>query len=211
MSNGGGPLAPTASYSPTRNLGFRRTETCFTMSCMKTYRAESARAGLDALSRAGRGYDEFVNTAIELIEMAVPWDGICVGTMDPATVMMTRAFKTDITNDPGADHDFLHHEYASDDFSQFADLARREVGASILRTETGGDPQRSARFTEVVRPLLGAEHELRGVARADAATWGRSRSTASAASVAPADSPRMKPSSSIRSVSSWPSACARAW
>lgn len=142
------------------------------MSCMKTYRVESARAGLDALSRAGLDYDEFVNTAIELIELAVPWDGICVGTMDPATVMMTRAFKIDVTHDPGADLEFLRHEYALDDFAQFADLARRDVGVSILRTETDGDPQRSARFTEVIRPLLGAEHELRGVARVDGATWG---------------------------------------
>jgi len=138
---------------------------------VKTYHAESARAGLESLSRAGLGYAEFVSTAVEMISIAVPYDGICVGTMDPASLMMTRSFKLNITDAVDADLAFLHHEYARDDFAQFSTLARREVGVSILSAETNGDPHRSARFTEVVRPMLGAEHEMRGVARADGSTW----------------------------------------
>lgn len=138
---------------------------------MREYRAESARAGLESLARAGLVLDEYMDEALTLIRRAVPADAACIATVDPGSVMLSTSHRHDLQNSGGSD--FFVFEYADgDDVSRFADLARRPFGVAILREETGGDPLRSARYAHLVRPVIGAEHELRGVARRGGTTWG---------------------------------------
>lgn len=138
---------------------------------MQEYRAESARAGLHSLARAGLVLDEYLDEALVLIRRAVPADAACIATVDPASLMLSASHRHDLESSGGSD--FFYYEYAvGEDVSLFADLARRPFGVGILHDETHGDPARSTRFENVVRPLLGAEHELRGVARRGDVTWG---------------------------------------
>lgn len=138
---------------------------------MRDYRAESTRAGLESLAGAGLVLDEYMDEALTLIRRAVPADAACLATVDPASLMLSASHRHDLENSGGSD--FFFYEYAAGtDVALFSDLARRPYGVSILYEETDGDPARSERFSNVVRPLIGAEHELRGVARRGETTWG---------------------------------------
>jgi len=138
---------------------------------MRDYRAESTRAGLESLAGAGLVLDEYMDEALTLIRRAVPADAACLATVDPASLMLSASHRHDLENSGG--QDFFYYEYAvGEDVALFTDLARRPFGVSILHEETHGDPARSTRFANVVRPLIGAEHELRGVARRGDVTWG---------------------------------------
>lgn len=129
-----------------------------------------ARAGLESLARSGHGHLDYYAAAMELVRTAVPYDAMCVGSVDPATNMITDSGKVDLVEE--GDDQFLYHEYAVGDVNQFADLAARNEPTSILLVSTAGDPARSPRYRNVVKPVLGAEHEMRGIARAGGLMWG---------------------------------------
>lgn len=125
---------------------------------------------LDMLSRAGNDFDAFTLEAAAILRHAVPFDGFCVGMIDPSTNLLVRSVKFDL--DGVGDRNFLYWEYAQEDVAHFQELATREVGVSVLEDETGGDKNRSGRFREVVSTEIGAEHELRGVTRVGGLMWG---------------------------------------
>jgi DNA-binding CsgD family transcriptional regulator len=137
---------------------------------VQNYAASVVNEELDALSRDGLGFDDFTLAAFEVIRRAVPFDAMCMGTADPATNLLTSSRKVDM--DEIGDEKFLFHEYAVRDVAQYSELATRPVGVSILSHETDGDQRASARFREVVQPLIGADHELRGVTRVGGLMWG---------------------------------------
>ncbi|MFC9689885.1 response regulator transcription factor [Kribbella sp. NPDC056951] len=136
---------------------------------MKAYHAESARAGLQAAAEAGLTWDEFCLAAIKLLDRAIPNDAICLGPADPATSLLTGRVKTSME---GADElAFLQHEYGVDDINRFSDLARREVGVSILAEATEGRPDRSERH-RLLLEQADLEHEMRGAVRSGSRMWG---------------------------------------
>ncbi|WP_460776536.1 helix-turn-helix transcriptional regulator [Microbacterium sp. GXF7504] len=134
--------------------------------------APASRTGdaLTALARAGLGFEDYVTEVSDVLARAVPFDAICVGTVDPATSLLTRSHKIGL--DGVGDRTFLFWEYAQTDYAHFLELSTRTVGVSILEEETDGDKNASGRFREVVATEIGAEHELRGVARTGGALWG---------------------------------------
>ncbi|TDD49287.1 LuxR family transcriptional regulator [Kribbella antibiotica] len=136
---------------------------------MQTYHAESARTGLQAAAAAGLGWEDFCLTAAELLERAIPNDGICLGPADPATSLLVGRVKTQME---GADEQaFLAHEYGADDINRFSDLAQRDVGVSILAEATHGRPELSPRH-QLMMSEAGLEHEMRGTLRSEARMWG---------------------------------------
>ncbi|MFC9786292.1 helix-turn-helix transcriptional regulator [Rhodococcus sp. NPDC127528] len=137
---------------------------------MATMRAEAARTRLDALSRAGLPWQEFGHSAMEVLTKAVPFDAACFGTLDPVTAMVTGSVKAGLDNP--CEVEFAHHEYVEDDVNLFSDLARRDVGASILHEATGGDPRRSSRFRELFEPVFDLGHEMRATMRTGGDVWG---------------------------------------
>jgi DNA-binding NarL/FixJ family response regulator len=138
---------------------------------MRGYRAESARAGLESLAHAGLVLDEYMDEALTLVRRAVPADAVCIATVDPGSVTLNVSHRHDLENTGGSD--FFYYEYATGrDYSLFADLAQRPFGVAILNEETAGDVRKSDRYRNVVQPLLGMRHELRGVARRQGVTWG---------------------------------------
>ncbi|MGW0172560.1 helix-turn-helix transcriptional regulator [Rhodococcus sp. NPDC003322] len=137
---------------------------------MATMRAETVRTRLDALSRAGQNWQDFGHAAMELLTKAVPFDAACFGTIDPATSMVTGSVKAGLDNP--CEVEFAYHEYVEDDVSLFSDLARSNVGVSILHEVTGGDPRRSSRFRELFEPMFDLGHEMRVMMRTGGDVWG---------------------------------------
>lgn len=136
---------------------------------VKTYHAESARAGLEAAAEAGLSWDEFSLAAVELLERAIPFDSICIGIADPATNLVSSRVMVDLEH---ADETvFVQYEYEVPDFNHFADLARREVAVGILDEATNGNRLHSPRQRDYL-PALDLEHELRGAVRSGGRMWG---------------------------------------
>ncbi|WP_405061099.1 helix-turn-helix transcriptional regulator [Kribbella sp. NBC_01505] len=136
---------------------------------MKTYHAESARAGLEAAADAGLSWEEFCYAAIELLERAIPFDSICVGTADPATNLLSGRVMLNLQHSD--EHTFVEYEYEIADFNHFADLARRDVAVGILDDATEGNTLHSPRQRDYL-PSVGIEHELRSAMRSGGRMWG---------------------------------------
>jgi DNA-binding CsgD family transcriptional regulator len=135
---------------------------------VKTYHAESARAGLEAAAAAGLSWEDFGLAVIELLGKAIPNDGICLGPADPATSLLTGRVKIGMRD---ADEiAFVQHEYGMPDINRFSELARRDVGVSILDEVTDGHPELSMRHRELLKS--GLRHEMRGTMRSETRMWG---------------------------------------
>jgi DNA-binding CsgD family transcriptional regulator len=98
----------------------------------------------------------------------VPFDGACWQTHDPGSDLITQHRLQDIE-----DHFpvVAHNEYAVDDVNKFEQLARAERKAATLSEATGGHPERSPRFRDLLTPG-GYGPELRTVFVADGCSWG---------------------------------------
>lgn len=128
---------------------------------------------LDVLSRAGLNLDEFLAEATSSVQRAVPWVGACVGTHDPATMMLTSARKYGalVRNN---DHDQLFGiiEYGSDEATSFRSLAVSAHRAIGMQETTAGELDRSERMTRLMRPVYGFADEARLLFRDGSGVWG---------------------------------------
>jgi len=134
-------------------------------------RTELLRARLSALITESATSEEFSAAVCDLLGQAVPFDYACLATTDPSTGLITGVVKTD--SGDSADEEFARYEFGlPDDYLLFADMARRSVPVAVLHTETSGQPERSRRFREFLRPRFSHGHELRAVFRAGGQMWG---------------------------------------
>ena len=125
--------------------------------------AELERLALRASIRA-----EFFDEAAARLKRVVAFDGACWQTHDPGSDLITQHRLQDIE-----DHFpvVAHNEYAVDDVNKFARLARAERKAATISQATGGHPERSPRFRDLLNPG-GYGPELRSVFVADGSSWG---------------------------------------
>jgi DNA-binding CsgD family transcriptional regulator len=100
----------------------------------------------------------------------VPFDGLCVLTMDPATHVPTGEI-VDNGLPAAAMARMAEIELAGTDVNTFAELARAVEPAAGLSAATGGDLDRSMRHRELRGPQ-GLGDELRAALVADGTTWG---------------------------------------
>ena len=121
------------------------------------------RLALRALTRA-----EFFDEAAERLKRTVPFDGACWHTLDPGSDLITQHHLQDL---PDRFPVLANNEYAVHDVNKFEQLARATRKAATLSQATGGHPERSARFRELLTPA-GAGPELRSAFVADRAAWG---------------------------------------
>jgi DNA-binding CsgD family transcriptional regulator len=128
------------------------------------------RADLVRLAHRGLGLREFALSSAALIRRIVPFDGVCLLTMDPATLVPTGEI---VENGlPAATIPRMTEiELTEPDFNKFADLARRPRPAASLSEATAGNLDRSLRHHEVKRPN-GFGDELRAALASGSATWG---------------------------------------
>lgn len=102
-----------------------------------------------------------------LVGKVVPFDLSCWHPTDPATGIIAGGI---FEIPPALTARVNEIEFFEDDFNSLAELARRGRPVGILREETGGAPERSARYREILRPL-GLEEELRAVFVTRSGTW----------------------------------------
>ena len=138
-------ISPTSSWTPARVLD------------------DLERLALRTPTRA-----DFFDQAAERLKRAVPFDGACWHTLDPGSGLITQHRLQDI---PDRFPILAENEYAVEDVNKFEQLARAPRKAATLNEATGGHPERSARFRDLLTPA-GAGPELRSAFVADGATWG---------------------------------------
>jgi DNA-binding CsgD family transcriptional regulator len=124
---------------------------------------------LARLTHRSLGVRDFALGATRILARAVPFDGICLLTMDPATLLPTGEV---VENGlpPAAAARMAEIEIEGEDFNTFDALARSGRPAASLSEATDGDLDRSLRHRELKRPN-GFGDELRA-ALVDDATWG---------------------------------------
>jgi DNA-binding CsgD family transcriptional regulator len=137
---------------------------------MPTVSPERVRSEIATLSHRGLGVRDFSLAAARILRRAVPFDGVCVVTMDPATQLLTGHV---IENGlPEALTPRLAQiEVVEADFNKFTELARGNAPAASLSQATAGRLERSIRHRELRRPN-GFEDELRAAFADDSGTWG---------------------------------------
>jgi DNA-binding CsgD family transcriptional regulator len=133
-------------------------------------RPERLRGDVIRLVHGGSGVRDFALGAARILARAVPFDGVCVLTLDPATRLPTREV---VENGlPAATaRRMAEIEFGGNDINNFDALARSERRAATLSQATGGNLDRSLRHRELRRPN-GFGDELRAALVGDAAAWG---------------------------------------
>jgi DNA-binding NarL/FixJ family response regulator len=128
--------------------------------------------GEDLVRLVHRGDEiaEFTRAAGRILGRAVPFDGICMLTLDPATLLPTGEV---VENGlpPAATARMSEIELRADDVNSFRSLARSGQTAASLSEATRGDLDRSLRHRELRRPN-GFGDELRAVLADNTGTWG---------------------------------------
>jgi DNA-binding CsgD family transcriptional regulator len=125
--------------------------------------ADVERLALRAPTRA-----EFFDEAAARLKRTVPFDGACWHTLDPGSDLITQHRLQDL---PDRFPVLANNEYAMEDVNKFDHLARSERKAATMWETTGGHPERSARFRDLLTPA-GLGPELRSSFVADGTTWG---------------------------------------
>ena len=101
---------------------------------------ERLRDDLVRLVHRGADVRGFSIGAARILARAVPFDGVCVLTMDPATLVPTGAVLEN--GPPTAAYARLKEiEFRGEDFIAFRSLALSERHAATLSQATGGDPR----------------------------------------------------------------------
>ena len=131
------------------------------------------RGDLDVLSRGGLNLDDFFAEATEAVRRAVPWAAACVGTHDPATMILTSGRKYGALAEMNSHDDvFAELEYADEEPTSFRALAHGPTRAIGLHSATDGDVRRSVRMDRLHRPVFGFADEMRVLFRDAAGVWG---------------------------------------
>jgi DNA-binding CsgD family transcriptional regulator len=129
-----------------------------------------ARSDLTRLVHRGLAVPDYTRALARLLHRAVPFDGECLLTFDPVTLLPTGEV---VENGLPADTmpRLTEIELSEPDFNKFTTLARAASPAASLSDATAGDLDQSARHREIRRPS-GFEDELRVVLQTGTATWG---------------------------------------
>jgi DNA-binding NarL/FixJ family response regulator len=131
---------------------------------------ERTRGRMVQLVHRGLGVQAFSSAAARVLRDAVPFDGVCVLTVDPATLLPTGEV---IENGlpASATARLTEIEIREPDYNKFVALARGASPVASLSEATEGRLDRSRRQRELRRPS-GFEDELRAVLVNDSAVWG---------------------------------------
>ena len=142
----------------------------FTITLMAAVTAKRAVAAVQRACRTGTGPVGVERAVAAALRTAVPYDAWCGLTLDPASSLPTGGF-----HDEGVPARYLSRlveiETRADDHLALPTLARAPGAATTLAEATGGQPDRSAHYRDVLHPA-GLEHELRVLLRSGATTWG---------------------------------------
>lgn len=148
---------------------------------MATTRWHLDRLGHDvaAVGRRGLARDAYFSEVAARFRRVVDCEAMCWHTLDPMTQLMTSdapqellgagVFTAESASQAGAA--IVASEYLGEDFNTFASLARRRVPVATLGQATGGRPQRSVRYRDVLDPA-GIPLEMRAAFVTRGRCWG---------------------------------------
>lgn len=135
-----------------------------------TRRGGAARREISSVAHRGLDLPALFDATERALRRALAFDGCCWLTLDPATYLPTSHVAHNSIR--AEDVPLLaRNEILEDDVNKLADLARSGRFAGILHEATGGEPERSRRFRELLRPN-GFEGELRAALVDGVAAWG---------------------------------------
>lgn len=128
------------------------------------------RGDIVRLAQRGLGVEDFAQSVSRVLARAVPFDGTCLLTIDPATLLPTGEV---VENGlpPDLMGRLMEIELSEPDVNKFVALARGSRPAASLSAATSGDLDGSLRQREIRRPS-GFEDELRAVLPGPSGTWG---------------------------------------
>lgn len=133
--------------------------------------AQLARVRHDIVRRAYGAQDVSLLRAetLPLLRRLMAVDALWWSLADPDTLLFSRALADEVPR--AATPLFLENELLQDDVNKFARLARAAVPVRTLLSATEGQPERSARFRDILRPnRLG--DEMRVALRDGRHCWG---------------------------------------
>jgi len=115
----------------------------------------------------------FESTSAHLRQI-VRFDGALWFGTDPATLLPTAPVRIEENVEPLPNQctDYWNREFLVEDVMLYRTLARSTRSAATLYASTDGNPTRSARYRQLLRPR-GYGDELRAVFRLGPATWGQ--------------------------------------
>ncbi len=136
-------------------------------------------AEIDLLGSRGLPREELFGELSPRLRNVIDNDASCWHTLDPSTRLLTSDAPRELIERgvlaldeaPAAGELIVRSEYMVDDVNTFAGLAARRVPVGILDHATRGDPQRSARYRDLLLPA-GIPHELRGAFVIRGRVWG---------------------------------------
>ena len=99
----------------------------------------------------------------------VPFAFACLATTDPASGLITGAFKSSAL--PLGDEEFAAAEYGQADVNLFSEIAARPVPVGVLSVDTGGRPEQCRRLHGYMTPQFGFVDEIRLACRTGGTTW----------------------------------------
>jgi DNA-binding CsgD family transcriptional regulator len=134
---------------------------------------------VDLLSARGLPRKEFFAELAPRLRNVIDNDASCWHTLDPHTRLMTSDSPDELIERgvfapdeaPAAGELLVRSEYLVEDVNTFAGLAAQRVPVGILDHVTRGDPQRSARYRDLLIPA-DIPHELRAAFVIRGRVWG---------------------------------------
>jgi DNA-binding CsgD family transcriptional regulator len=134
---------------------------------------------VDVLGARGLPRNEFFAEVAPRLRKVIANDATCWHTLDPHTRLLTSDSPNELIergvfapeDAPKAGELIVRSEYLVEDVNTFAGLAARRVPVGILDHATRGNPQRSARYRDLLLPA-GIPHELRAAFVIRGRVWG---------------------------------------
>lgn len=132
--------------------------------------AERIRGDIVRLAHRGLDVRDFSLAVGRRLRSVVPFDGLCVTTLDPATMLPTgHVIENGLPE--RATRRLVEIEIREPDVNKFTELARSRPSVASLSAATGGALEQSMRHREVRRPH-GLGDELRAALSSASGTWG---------------------------------------
>ena len=137
---------------------------------MATPLPDVIRKDIVRLAHAGLGLHEFAGRASSVLRRAVPFDGVAVVSVDPATAIATGKWvENSITGSAGMR--LMEIELHEPDVNTMSELTLSGRLAGSMSEATGGNLDRSLRYRELLRPH-GFGDELRAACVRGSRMWG---------------------------------------
>jgi DNA-binding CsgD family transcriptional regulator len=131
---------------------------------------ERLRERISALLDSEQGVEELAHSVARILFQALDFDGFCLLTMDPATIVPTGEVVENALP-PAVFEQMSAIEMSGKDYNSFDHLRQGGGGAASLSAATGGDLARSLRHRDLRDPH-GFGDELRAALVVDGAMWG---------------------------------------